>query len=67
MSTLEIRDLKVSVKLPEGADAKLLNRIMPLTRFGPPEDCAAAIAFLASDDARHVNGEFLRVDDAMCA
>jgi NAD(P)-dependent dehydrogenase (short-subunit alcohol dehydrogenase family) len=59
--------IKQAFKLPEGADAKLLNRIMPLTRFGPPEDCAAAIAFLASDDARHVNGEFLRVDDAMCA
>jgi NAD(P)-dependent dehydrogenase (short-subunit alcohol dehydrogenase family) len=59
--------IKQAFKLPKGADAKLLNRIMPLTRFGPPEDCAAAIAFLSSDDARHVNGEFLRVDDAMCA
>jgi NAD(P)-dependent dehydrogenase (short-subunit alcohol dehydrogenase family) len=59
--------IKQAFELPEGADPKLLNRIMPLTRFGQPEDCAAAIAFLASDDARHVNGEFLRVDDAMCA
>jgi NAD(P)-dependent dehydrogenase (short-subunit alcohol dehydrogenase family) len=59
--------IKQAFALPDGADPKLLNRILPLTRFGPPEDCAAAIAFLASDDARHVNGEFLRVDDAMCA
>jgi NAD(P)-dependent dehydrogenase (short-subunit alcohol dehydrogenase family) len=59
--------IQQAFELPRGADARLLNRIMPLTRFGPPEDCAAAIAFLASDDARHVNGEFLRVDDAMCA
>lgn len=52
--------------VPEGADPKLLKRIMPFTGFGKPADCAAAIAYLASDDARHVNGEHLRVDDAMC-
>jgi NAD(P)-dependent dehydrogenase (short-subunit alcohol dehydrogenase family) len=27
-----------------------------------PETIAAAIAFLASDDATHINGEDLRVD-----
>jgi NAD(P)-dependent dehydrogenase (short-subunit alcohol dehydrogenase family) len=55
-----------SFHIPDGANPKLLRRLMPLSKFGKPEDCAAAIAFLASDDARHVNGEFLRVDDAMC-
>jgi len=53
-------------QVPEGADPKLLKRILPFTGFGTPADCAAAIAYLASDDARHVNGESLRVDDAMC-
>ncbi len=55
-----------SFELPEGADPKLLQRIMPFDRMRGPEDCAGVIAFLASDDAAHVNGEFVRVDGAMC-
>ena len=47
---------------PEGADAKLVRRIMSITEPEGPEVVAAAIAYLASDDARHVNGESLRVD-----
>jgi NAD(P)-dependent dehydrogenase (short-subunit alcohol dehydrogenase family) len=47
---------------PEGADGKLIHRIMSITRPEGPEVVAAAIAYLASDDARHVNGESLRVD-----
>jgi NAD(P)-dependent dehydrogenase (short-subunit alcohol dehydrogenase family) len=31
-------------------------RRIPLRRIGQPEDVAAAVAFLASDDARHVTG-----------
>lgn len=54
-------------ELPEGADRKLLRRIMPFDRMRGPEDCAGVIAFLASHDAAHVNGEFVRVDGAMCS
>ena len=47
---------------PEGADMKLVYRLMSITKPEGPEVVAAAIAYLASDDARHVNGESLRVD-----
>ena len=47
---------------PEGADMKLINRCMSITKPQGPEVVAAAIAYLASDDATHVNGESLRVD-----
>jgi NAD(P)-dependent dehydrogenase (short-subunit alcohol dehydrogenase family) len=50
--------------VPEGADAKLIYRIMPLDQHRPPEVVASAVAFIASDDAVHVNGETLRVDGA---
>ena len=49
-------------QLPEGADQKLVHRIMPLDQFRGPEKVASAIAFLASEDAAHINGEAIRVD-----
>lgn len=48
--------------LPEGADGKLLHRIMSPVGMGDPKLVAAAIAYLGSDDALHVNGADLRID-----
>ena len=49
-------------EFPEGADTDLVRRIMALDKPRGPETVAATIAFLASDDAAHVNGEHVRVD-----
>ena len=35
---------------------------IPLRRVGQPEDVAASVAFLASDDARHITGASLLID-----
>lgn len=35
---------------------------IPLRRVGQPEDVAATVAFLASDDARHITGSLLLID-----
>lgn len=51
-------------QVPPGADVKLVERIMPLDTFRGPETVASAVAFLASDDAAHINGVELRVDGA---
>jgi len=51
-------------QLPEGGDQRLLKRIMPLDQFRGPEVVASTIAFLASEDAAHINGEAIRVDGA---
>ncbi len=48
--------------LPEGADGKLLRRIMSPVGMGSPDAVAAAIAYLGSDDSQHVNGADLRID-----
>jgi NAD(P)-dependent dehydrogenase (short-subunit alcohol dehydrogenase family) len=50
--------------LPEGADATLLQRILPLDKSRGPETVAGTVAFLASDEAAHINGVALRVDGA---
>jgi NAD(P)-dependent dehydrogenase (short-subunit alcohol dehydrogenase family) len=49
-------------ELPEGADGKLVYRIMSPTGMGEAARVAAAIAYLGSDDALHVNGADLRID-----
>jgi NAD(P)-dependent dehydrogenase (short-subunit alcohol dehydrogenase family) len=59
--------IQQAFQLPEGADGKLVYRMMPLDEFRGPETVASALAFLASDDAAHVNGAELRVDGATLA
>jgi 3-oxoacyl-[acyl-carrier protein] reductase len=38
---------------------------IPLGMLGQPEDIAASVAFLASDDARYITGQILNVDGGM--
>ncbi|MDG2306925.1 MAG: SDR family NAD(P)-dependent oxidoreductase [Candidatus Binatia bacterium] len=52
---------------PEDADFKIIQRSMALTGGEAPSVVAAAIAYLASEDAHHVNGEHILVDGATCA
>ena len=53
--------------LPEDSDWELFGRISPVDQVRGPETVASTIAFLASDDASHVNGEYVRVDGATLA
>ena len=42
-----------------------LRGLIPLRRFGSPEDVADAVYFLASDAARYITGQTLHVDGGM--
>jgi meso-butanediol dehydrogenase/(S,S)-butanediol dehydrogenase/diacetyl reductase len=57
--------MRGTFRLPEGADPKLLERIMPFRGFAPAADVANLIVFLVSDEARHIHGTAVRVDGGM--
>ena len=48
----------------DSEDASWMNRI-PLRRRGTPEEVAAVVAFLASDDAGFITGESIQVNGGM--
>ena len=50
--------------LPEAIKTAVLTQI-PAGRFGEPEDIAAAVAFLASAEAKFITGQTLTVDGGM--
>ncbi|MEV0969229.1 SDR family NAD(P)-dependent oxidoreductase [Microtetraspora glauca] len=50
-----------------GRDPELLRTWIPLGRFGEPDDYAAVVAFLASDEARFVTGHTIPVDGGTLA
>ncbi|MBV9391914.1 MAG: 3-oxoacyl-[acyl-carrier-protein] reductase [Verrucomicrobia bacterium] len=50
--------------LPESVKADVL-KLIPLERFGDCEDVAAAVAFIASPEAKYITGQVIKVDGGM--
>jgi NAD(P)-dependent dehydrogenase (short-subunit alcohol dehydrogenase family) len=48
-----------------GADADALVQRVPDGRLGQPEEVARAVAFLASDESRYMNGASLLLDGGL--
>jgi 3-oxoacyl-[acyl-carrier protein] reductase len=55
---------ELTESLPEELKAQLIDRT-PLGRFGTTEEIAAAVAFLASDEASYITGQVLAVDGGL--
>ncbi len=54
-------------QLPEGADMDLLMRASLLPEYAEPEDIANSVCFVASEEARFINGALLSVDGGVVA
>ncbi len=57
-------DTEMTSELPDKVKEKILAEI-PLGSLGKPEDIAAAVTYLASDDARYVTGQAIHVNGGM--
>jgi len=57
-------DTDMTRALPEAVRSEWLSKV-PLARFGTPEDVAAAVCFLASDEAAYITGHVLAVNGGM--
>jgi 2-hydroxycyclohexanecarboxyl-CoA dehydrogenase len=61
-------DTPMVQKIVEGRGAKVIEamtRAVPMKRLGQPEEVAAAVAFLASDDAQFITGQTLSVSGGL--
>jgi 2-hydroxycyclohexanecarboxyl-CoA dehydrogenase len=61
-------DTPMLEQIVEGQGAKVIEamtRAVPMKRLGRPEEVAAAVAFLASDDAQFITGQTLSVSGGL--
>lgn len=57
-------DTKMTAVLSDGQKEKILENI-PLKRMGTPEEIAAGVLFLASEEARYITGHVLNINGGL--
>lgn len=56
----------IDTDMIEGIHADEAKKMIPMGKFGKPEDIAAAVAFLMSDSAGYVTRQVISVNGGMC-
>lgn len=57
----------MAAQIHDAAIREVWNGVVPMRRYGTPEEIAGAVAFLCSDDASYVTGHVLAVDGGFVA
>ena len=57
----------IRTAMTEGLDEKELKQMIPVNRFGTPEEVAHAVGFLASKEAAYITGTVLSVNGGLYA
>ncbi|KAF0199940.1 MAG: 3-oxoacyl-acyl-carrier protein reductase [Bacteroidetes bacterium] len=52
----------IETDMTKDLDAELLKKLVPLNRFGTPDDVAEVVGFLASPESKYITGEVISVN-----
>jgi 3-oxoacyl-[acyl-carrier protein] reductase len=55
----------IRTDMTEGLDEKQLKNLIPVNRFGEPEEVAHAVGFFASPESSYITGEVLSINGGM--
>ncbi len=55
----------IETDMTAGFDQKEMSRMIPMHRFGKPEEVAAAVSFLVSDDAAYITGNVININGGL--
>lgn len=55
----------ITTDMTEGLDEASLKKMVPVGRFGKPEEVAALTGFLASEDAAYITGETISINGGL--
>lgn len=55
----------IRTEMTEGLDEAQLKKTVPMNRFGEPDEVAALVAFLASDQAGYITGECISINGGL--
>jgi len=55
----------IKSEMTDGLDEQVLKKLIPLNRFGKPEEVASIVGFLISDGAAYITGELISVNGGL--
>ena len=55
----------IKTEMTKGLDEKELKKIIPVSRFGTPEEVAETVGFLASEGASYITGEVIKINGGL--
>jgi len=55
----------IQTDMTEELNTEMYKKLIPMERFGQPEEVAAAVAFLASKEASYITGEVININGGL--